>query len=162
MSSESTQQTFSDKEVALYFRSEVATAVKRALLVEVLTPLNSTCGEWIFLMVSRSCGPVSGGGGILNEPKGKNGWAVKPPILGNPGESRRRFTRGVRVVGKFFPRRFSDSSVSSLKRWNLQVGKKRRQAVERALREEGSLCRKSVIESVSSGARSVRDMAKAR
>jgi len=65
------------------------------------------------------------------------------------------------VLGKIFPRRLSDSSASSLKRWNLQVGKKRWQAVERALREVGSLWRKSMMESVSSGARSVRDMVQA-
>lgn len=97
----------------------------------------------------------------MNEPKAKKGCAAKPPATGDPGESRTRFTRGVRVLGKFFPRRFSDSSASSLKRWNLQVGKKRRQAVERALREAGSLCKKSMMESVSSGARPVRDMVQA-
>lgn len=114
----------------------------------------------MLFILSRSCGPVSGGGGIANanEPKVKKGSDVKPRVVVDPGESRTRFTRGVRVVGKFFPRRFSDSSASSLKRWNLQAGKKRLQAVERALRDAGSLCRKSMIESVSSGARSVRDM----
>lgn len=112
----------------------------------------------MLLIHSRSCGPVSGEGGIANEPKGKRGWAGKPPAVGDPGENRTRFTRGVRVAGKFFPRRFSDSSASSLKRWNLQAGKKRRQTVERALREVVSLCRKPTIESVSSGARPVRDM----
>jgi hypothetical protein len=86
---------------------------------------------------------------------------VKPPVVGDPGESRRRFTRGVRVIGKFFPRRFSDSSASSLNRWNLQAGKKRWETVESALRDAGSLCRKSMIESVSSGARVVRDMVRA-
>jgi len=93
----------------------------------------------------------------VNEPKAK-GRVVKPPVVGDPGENRTRFTRGARVVGKFFPRRFCDSSASSLKRWYLQAGKKRRQVVERALREVGSSCRKSMTESVSSGARSARDI----
>lgn len=110
------QQSSRDREVALCFRSEVATAVKRAWLVEVLTPLNSTCGEWMLLMLSRSCGPVRGGGGSVNELKAKKGNAVKPAAVADPGENRTRFTRGVRVIGKFFPRRFSDSSVSSLNR----------------------------------------------
>lgn len=115
----------------------------------------------MLLIHSRSCGPVSGGEGNANEPKVKKGWAVKLPVVGDPGENRTRFTRGVRVVGKVFLRRFSDSSASSLKRWYLQAGKNRRQAVERTLREAGSLCRKSTIESVSSGARFVRDMVQA-
>ena len=126
--------------------------------MEDLTPFNSTYGEWMLLMHRRSCGPVRAGGGIENEPKVKRGRAVKPPAAGYPGESRTRFTRGVRVAGKHFPRSFSDSSVSSLKRWNLQAGKKRRQAADRALREAGSLCRKSTMESVSSGASAMRDM----
>lgn len=97
----------------------------------------------------------------MNEPKEKKGNAVKPRVGAVPGENRRRFTRGVSVIGKLFPRRFSDSSASSLKRWNLQAGRKRRQVVERALRDKGSLCRKSMMESVSSGAKSVRDILKA-
>lgn len=96
---------------------------------------------------------MSGGGGIANEPKVKRGRAVKPRAAGDPGENRTRLTRCVRVAGKLLPRSFSDSRASSLKRWNLQAGKKVRQVVERALREAGSLCRKSMIESVSSGAR---------
>ena len=97
----------------------------------------------------------------MNEAKGKKELAAKPPATGDPGESRMRFTRGVRVFGKIFPRRLSESRASSLKRWNLQAGKKRWQTVERALREVGSLCRKPMMESVSSGARSVRDMVQA-